>query len=126
MAIGPDYTGLFTHDEGIASELQAAADDASELIWRLPLHAPYKRMLKGTWGQIKNVGNRDAGSITAALFLEHFVSEGTRWAHLDVAGTAFQDTPVEPYVAGGTGQIVRTLANWANGLAAGDESSSAD
>jgi leucyl aminopeptidase len=118
VAIGPDFTGMFTKDDGLAGELQTAANGAAELLWRLPLHAPYKRSLKGAWGQIKNVGGREAGSITAALFLEHFVSDSIRWAHLDIAGTAFADTAVEPYVVGGTGQVVRTLVNWAESLSA--------
>jgi leucyl aminopeptidase len=117
IALGPEYTGLFTSDDALAAELQTAATDASELMWRLPLYAPYKRGLKGTWSQLKNVGGRDGGSITAALFLQHFVKEGTRWAHLDIAGTAFADTATDPYVAGGTGQVVRTLVNWAATLA---------
>ena len=118
IACGSDYTGLFTSDGALADELMGAADRASELMWRMPLHQPYKRLLKGTWGRIKNVGGREAGSVTAALYLQHFVEEGTRWAHMDIAGTAFADKPVDPYVAGGTGQVVRTLVSWAEKLIA--------
>ena len=117
IALGSEFTGMFTADDGLAAELDAAFASAGELAWRQPLHAPYKRLLKGTWSQIKNVGGREGGSITAALFLEHFVTEGVRWAHLDIAGTAFADAPNEPYTAGGTGQVVRTLVDWANQLA---------
>ena len=116
VAIGPDFTGLFTADDGLADELSSAAEVACERLWRLPLHTPYKRMLKGEWGQIKNVGGRDAGATTAALFLSHFVKEGVRWAHLDIAGSAFQDKPASLWASGGTGQMVRTLTLWANSL----------
>jgi leucyl aminopeptidase len=119
IAIGSDYTGLFTSDDTLAGELSRAASANGELLWRLPLHNPYNRMFKGTWSQVKNVGGREAGSITAALFLEHFVPKTVKWAHLDIAGTAFADNPVDAYAAGGTGQVVRTLVSWVEGLAQG-------
>jgi leucyl aminopeptidase len=112
MSLGSEIAGLFTDDDALAADLIAAADAAGELLWRQPLHAAYKRQLKGTWGQIKNVGGREGGSITAALYLQHFVKEGVPWAHLDIAGTAFADKPYDAYVAGGTGQGVRALVAW--------------
>jgi len=115
VAIGPDFTGLFTDDDALASGLADAATDAGEGLWRLPLHARYKELLKAEWGQIKNVGGRDAGATTAALFLQHFV-DGPSWAHLDIAGSAFQDKAVGPYTSGGTGQMVRTVTSWLEGL----------
>ena len=90
----------------------SAAADTNEGMWRLPLHQPYKRMLKAKWGQIKNVGGRDAGSTTAALYLQHFVGEDKRWAHLDIAGSAFLDNTHAHYEAGATGEMVRTLSRW--------------
>lgn len=115
VAIGPDFTGLFTDDDQLAGALSTAADRDGEGLWRLPLHARYKDMLKAEWGQIKNVGGRDAGATTAALFLQHFV-DGPSWAHLDIAGSAFQDKAVGPYVTGGTGQMVRTVTSWLESL----------
>lgn len=112
VALGPDFTGMFTPDDGLAAELSAASQENGELIWRMPLHQAYKPWLKGDWGQIKNIsGKPDGGSITAALFLQYFV-EGKRWAHLDIAGSAFFDKPSGVYAAGGTGQIVRSLVTW--------------
>jgi leucyl aminopeptidase len=112
VALGPDFTGMYTPDDGLAAELDACSKQVGEAVWRMPLHEPYKAMLKGDWGQIKNVtGKPDAGSGTAALFLQHFV-DGKRWAHLDIAGSAFFEKPSGAYAAGGTGQIVRTLVNW--------------
>lgn len=119
VALGPDYTGLFTQDDGLAAEISDAASDNSELVWRLPLFNGYNRMLKGTWSDIKNVGGRAGGSITAALYLQHFVKEGVRWAHLDIAGSSFADAVVDGYAKGGTGQVVRTLVTWAKNLSEG-------
>ncbi len=112
VAIGPDFTGMFTSDDALAGELDGAAKANHEGLWRLPLHEPYKQWLKGDWGQLKNIsGKPDAGSVTAALFLSYFV-EKVRWAHLDIAGSAFFDKGNGLYAAGGTGQMVRTLLTW--------------
>ena len=112
VALGPDYTGMFTNDDEMASELSTAAEQTGEGIWRLPLDKAYNRMLKGTWGQIKNVGGRAAGSTTAGLYLGHFVTDDKRWTHLDIAGSAFQDSKNAHWEPGGTGQMVRTLTRW--------------
>ncbi len=112
VALGPDFTGLYTADEALAADLHAAAAHNAEGLWRMPLHEPYKAWLKGDWGQIKNVSGRpDAGASTAALFLQYFV-EGVRWAHLDIAGSAFFDKAAGHYASGGTGQMVRSLATF--------------
>ena len=112
VALGPEFTGLFTAHEPLAAELLAAADAEQEGLWRLPLHPAYKEMLKAEWGTIKNVGGRAAGATTAALFLQHFVADGIPWAHLDVAGPAFLDKASPRYVAGATGEMVRSLTTW--------------
>jgi leucyl aminopeptidase len=119
VSLGHDYTGLFTPDDGLAGELVEASKATSEKIWRMPLDDAYNRMLKGTWSQIKNVGGRDGGSITAALFLQHFVRKGARWAHLDIAATAFYEHANDPFAKGATGQVVRSLATWIERLGRG-------
>ena len=68
----------------------------------------YKKKLKGTWGDLKNVGGRSAGSITAALYLSEFVSN-TKWAHVDIAGPAFLDSKFEHFHSGATGTMVETV-----------------
>ncbi len=113
VAVGNDFTALFTDSDALAGELHAAATVDAEGLWRLPLHAPYKELLKGEWGQIKNVGGRAAGATTAALFLSYFVDSDADWAHLDIAGSAFIDKANNRYVAGATGEMVRTLTSWA-------------
>jgi len=116
VALGGDFTGLFTADDGMAHDLTLAANADGEGIWRLPLHAPYKELLRGDWGKIKNVGGREAGATTAALFLQHFVTDDIRWTHLDVAGSSWRDKANSKWAAGGTGEMVRTLTTWAQRL----------
>lgn len=111
IAVGPDFTALFTDDDTMATDMMAAAEAAGEGYWRLPLHAAYKSMLKADWAQIKNVGGRDAGATTAALFLQHFV-DGPAWAHLDIAGSSFHEKGGNAYAAGATGEPVRSVINW--------------
>jgi leucyl aminopeptidase len=113
VAIGDDFTGVFTDDDALYGDLAQCAELEGEGVWRLPLHKAYKKSLKSEWADIKNVGGRAAGATTAALFLQHFVDEGITWAHLDVAGAAFHDKASDIYAPGGTGQMVRTLTSWA-------------
>lgn len=114
VALGSDFTGMYSPDDGLARELDAAAAAESEGLWRMPLHDPYKAMLKGEWGQIKNItGKPDAGAGIAALFLQYFVT-GKRWAHLDIAGAAFLEKTSGLYFSGATGQMLRTLVTWAH------------
>ncbi|TNE92562.1 MAG: leucyl aminopeptidase [Deltaproteobacteria bacterium] len=118
IAVGPDYAALFTKDDALAGELLQAADAEAEYLWRLPLHQPYIQQLKGKWGSIKNLGGREGGATTAALFLQHFV-DGPRWAHLDIAGSAFHEADHADYAAGATGEMVRTLVHFLESRAKG-------
>ncbi|MEE2750687.1 MAG: leucyl aminopeptidase [Myxococcota bacterium] len=111
VALGSHYTALFTKDDEFADTWKKRAEEAGEGIWRLPLEELYKDKLKADWGTLKNVGGREAGSITAALFLSEFV-DGPTWAHLDIAGPAFLDSPEQYLVKGGTGAMVRTVLRW--------------
>lgn len=106
IALGNKVAGLFTPHDSMASELATAADHANERIWRLPLVADYNEGIKSNIADLKNVGGRPGASITAALFLEHFVSKDLPWAHLDIAGTAWDDKE------GATGFAVKTLVEW--------------
>jgi leucyl aminopeptidase len=84
IALGPDLPALFANDETLAADLAAAAEAVSDPLWRLPLWQPYNDMLKSDVADINNApGGGFAGTITAALFLERFVSTPTPWAHLD-------------------------------------------
>ncbi len=111
VALGSHYTALFTKNDEFADTWKKRAEEAGEGIWRLPLEELYKDKLKAEWGTLKNVGGREAGSITAALFLSEFV-DGPTWAHLDIAGPAFLDSPEQYLIKGGTGAMVRTVLRW--------------
>ncbi len=88
VALGKEYAGLFSNDDDLASKIFQAGADTGEKAWRLPLSKKYNKMIDSKLADIKNIGGRDAGSITAAQFLLRFVNSGTPWAHLDIAGTA--------------------------------------
>jgi leucyl aminopeptidase len=111
VALGDTYTGLFTPNEALSSALLGHAQEAGEHLWRMPLPDHYREKIKAEWGHIKNVGGREGGAITAALFLSEFV-DGPAWAHLDIAGPAFFDKPFRHFVTGGSGALVPTLARW--------------
>jgi len=84
VALGPDLPALFANDEALAGDIAATADAVADPLWRLPLWQPYNDMLKSDVADINNApGGGFAGTITAALFLERFVSPSIPWAHLD-------------------------------------------
>ncbi|MFZ5766368.1 MAG: leucyl aminopeptidase [Thermodesulfobacteriota bacterium] len=108
IGLGHHRTGLFANDDELAGRVLAAGDRAGEPLWRLPLGDEYKEQLKSQVADLKNVGGKPGGSITAAVFLQQFVGE-TPWVHLDIAGTAWEYTE-KPYVPKGPSGIgARTL-----------------
>ncbi|MFN8216159.1 MAG: leucyl aminopeptidase [Solirubrobacterales bacterium] len=89
IALGSTYAAVIGNDDALAAELIEAGAATGELTWRLPLHDEYRELMKGTVADLSNLGaKREAGTITAACFLEQFVDE-TPWAHIDIAGTAW-------------------------------------
>lgn len=88
IALGEEASGLMTNNDAMGDLLAAAGSETGERVWRMPLYPDYKDQLKSDIADIKNVGGRSAGSITAAIFLQEFVGD-CPWAHLDIAGTAF-------------------------------------
>ncbi|HEY3520027.1 MAG TPA: leucyl aminopeptidase [Rhodanobacteraceae bacterium] len=107
IALGKHATGLFCADDTLADELLRAGNTSLDRAWRLPLWDDYRNQLESAFADIANIGGKSAGAITAALFLSRF-TEGTRWAHLDVAGTAW-DEGRKGYA---TGRPVPMLAQW--------------
>jgi leucyl aminopeptidase len=89
VALGHVATGLFANDEQLAEEIRAAADDAWDRVWQMPLWEDYQEQLRSNFADFANIGGRPGGSITAACFLARFTRE-MRWAHLDIAGTAWK------------------------------------
>jgi len=90
VALGKYASGLMSKDDDLANELLAAGEATFDRAWRLPLWDEYQTMLDSTYADVYNIGGRWAGAITAGCFLARF-TEGQRWAHLDVAGTASDD-----------------------------------
>jgi len=89
IALGSTYAAVISNDDELAAAVTAAGEETGELVWRLPLHPEFKAMMKGTVADLSNLASkREAGTITAASFLEEFV-DGKPWAHLDIAGTAW-------------------------------------
>lgn len=112
-ALGSTFAGLFCDDDALRADLEAASDSSGERIWRLPLHAEYREMLKSPVADIINSNpNRKAHPIQGAAFLEHFVTEGTPWAHIDIAGVHAVDADAGAFIKGPTGWGVRLLAAW--------------
>jgi len=89
IALGHVASGLFANDEPLAARVLAAADDAWDRVWRMPLWDDYQEQLRSNFADMANIGGRPAGSVTAACFLSRFAKE-LRWAHLDIAGTAWK------------------------------------
>jgi len=110
IALGDVNTGILGTDQALIDEVIAAGREVGEKLWQLPLDKEYTRQIKSDIADIKNVGGRKAGTITAAAFLKEF-ADGISWAHLDIAGTAWGDD-AKPYRSKGpTGVAVRTLLN---------------
>jgi leucyl aminopeptidase len=111
VALGETRAAVMGTDQQLVDELTAAGDACGELLWPMPLDKEYGELIKSDIADIKNVGNRTAGSITAAYFLKHFAGSAS-WAHLDIAGTAWSEKE-KPYIAkGATGFGARLLANF--------------
>ena len=113
VALGSTYAAVISNDDALAGEVEEAGARTGELVWRLPLHAEYKELTKGTVADLTNASaKRKAGTIYAGSFLEEFV-DGKPWAHLDIAGTAW-DVGREYVGKGATGFGVRLLVELAS------------
>ncbi len=108
VALGEKYAGLFSNDDLLAERLIGAGKKVNELIWRFPLSEDYDKLINSQIADVKNVGSRGAGSITAAQFLQRFVNK-TPWAHLDIAGVTWGNSSKPTVPKGGTGFGVRLL-----------------
>jgi len=109
VSLGNERGGLFANDDALAGDLLAAGEGSGDLLWRFPLSDTYNKLIDSPIADMKNVGPRGAGSITAAQFIQRFVDEGVRWAHLDVAGMVWSDKPGTHHDKGATGYGVRLL-----------------
>jgi leucyl aminopeptidase len=108
VALGTEYAGLFSNNDELAERLTKAGLATGERVWRMPLGPEYDKLIDSQFADVKNTGNRNGGSITAAQFLQRFV-DGTPWAHLDIAGTAMGAPKTEINQSWGSGYGVRLL-----------------
>ncbi len=108
VALGHYAAGIMGNSDELISEIQSATEKSSEAFWKLPIWDAHGESLKSEIADMKNTGSRMGGASIAGAFLKNFVAK-TKWAHLDIAGTAFLDAPYKGFIKGSTGMAVRTL-----------------
>lgn len=110
VALGHEFAGLFSNDDTLSKQLIAAGEKTGERLWRMPMTEGYDREVDGFQSDLKNIGNgREAGSATAAHFLSRFIQKDVKWAHLDIAGTAWSKKDAGATPKGATAYGVRLL-----------------
>jgi leucyl aminopeptidase len=120
VALGSRIFGIMSNQDGFRDTVHAAATAVGEPSWPMPLPAEMLKSLDSPTADLANIGERMGGGLAAGLFLQEFVTEGTAWAHLDIAGPAFNEGGPFGYTPkGGTGTAVRTLLQLAERAAAG-------
>lgn len=109
ISLGFEHAGIFSNDDDLADSLIKAGKSAGDPLWRFPLSPAYDKLIDSPIADMKNVGPREGGSITAAQFLQRFVHDGVKWAHLDIAGMVWASKPGTVWDKGATGYGVRLL-----------------
>jgi leucyl aminopeptidase len=109
VSLGHEQGGLFANDDGLADQLFAAGKASGDLLWRFPMGDAYDKLIDSPIADMKNVGPRQGGSITAAQFIKRYVEDGVKWAHLDIAGMAWSSKAGATWDKGATGFGVRLL-----------------
>ncbi|MEM7768792.1 MAG: leucyl aminopeptidase [Pseudomonadota bacterium] len=113
ISLAHEHAGLFSNDDALSEQILAAGKASGESAWRMPMGEYYDNMLKSKFADMRNIGGRAGGSITAAQFLKRFVDDGMPWAHLDIAGVAWREgekPATDPSWASGFGP--RLLSRW--------------
>jgi leucyl aminopeptidase len=111
VALGRHAAAVFGNDDALVDEVIDAGERTGQRCWELPLWDEYRRQLDSTTADLQNIGGREGSSITAACFLKEFVGEA-KWAHLDIAGTAYGDGDLPYHRKGGYGLPTRLLVEW--------------
>jgi len=109
ISLGHEYAGVFANEDELAADLIAAGEASGNKLWRFPLSPAYDKLIDSPIADMKNIGPREGGSITAAQFLKRYVNDGVAWAHLDIAGMAWADKDGPVWAKGATGYGVRLL-----------------
>jgi leucyl aminopeptidase len=109
VSLGHEFAGLFSNDDQLATQLLQIGEESGDKLWRMPMAEPFDRLIDSPIADMKNVGPREGGSITAAQFIQRFVENGVKWAHIDMAGKAWSDKAGTTYEKGATGFGVRLI-----------------
>lgn len=109
ISLGKEYAGLFANSDTLAEALTKAGNESGDRLWRMPMGDSFDRQIDSPIADMKNVGPREGGSITAAQFIKRFVEDGADWAHIDMAGMAWSDKATNTHDKGATGYGVRLL-----------------
>ncbi len=109
ISLGNEYAGVFSNNDELAGQLYDAGIATGDKNWRLPIGAAYDKLIDSPIADMKNIGGKAAGSITAAQFLQRFIANDTPWAHVDVAGMVWSDKPGQTWGKGATGYGVRLI-----------------
>ena len=109
VSLGHEHGGIFANDDELADQILAAGKTVGEKLWRMPMGDVYDKLIDSPIADMKNIGPREAGSITAAQFIARFVDEGVKWAHLDIAGMVWASKPGTFWDKGATSYGVRLL-----------------
>ena len=112
VALGSHASGIMGNNDELVKKLIEVGEKSGERYWEMPMFKEYFDSLKSEIADMKNTGSRWGGASAAGLFLKEFVTDDVKWAHLDVAGTAFLEKPQKEFIAGATGVGVRTLLNY--------------
>ncbi len=112
VALGHHTSALLGNDDALGARLREAGDDAGERLWPLPLWPEYDRQLRSDFADLRNIGDGNAGTIIGGAFLKRFVPAGVPWAHIDIAGTAWDEKPSAHRGAGATLAGARLLVEW--------------
>jgi leucyl aminopeptidase len=114
VSLGHEWAGLFSNNDELAGQLIEVGTDSGDKLWRMPLAEPFDRLIDSPIADMKNVGPREGGSITAAQFIQRFIENGVKWAHIDMAGKAWSDKASATAEKGATGFGVRLLDEYAS------------
>jgi len=109
VSLGHEYAGFFSNSNDLSEKLHTSGQVSNEKVWRLPLDSQYDKLIDSDIADVKNIGGPGAGSITAAQFLQRFIQPNQDWAHIDIAGTAWEHKGKHGAPKGGSGFGVRLL-----------------
>lgn len=109
ISLGKEYAGIFSNNDELSEKLISAGNATGDKLWRMPVGPAYDKLIDSPIADMKNIGPRDGGSITAAQFLQRFIQDGVKWAHLDIAGMVWADKDGPTWAKGATGYGVKLL-----------------